>query len=337
MNVKIPAGVSRAATKCLLGLKKASPEIALAAGLVGTIATTVFACKQTTKLDGVLRPRKADIDMIHKQFDDKEFRERHNYTEKAKKKDIARVYLRVTWDMTKLYGPVLLAEAASLGLVLLSHGQLKARNASLSVALSSLTAAFNEYRNRVRAELGDEADQRFRYGLKNVQVAVKDDDGNETGEVQEVQTAELSKQDLYCRVFDKYNSVMVQRPKIERTDDGTPIHDENGNYLYVQDVEADLYLLHQREDMWTRIIQTRKNHTVYFNEVLADLGFDTVDYGQDVGWYGKDTIMNFRAKEVKRADSSGRLYTTIVLDFNCDGCVREEAIKRPKKRKVAVA
>lgn len=336
MNVKIPAGVSRAATKCLLGLRKASPEIALAAGLVGTIATTVFACKQTTKLDGVLGPRKADIDLIHKNFEDKEFCKKYNYTEKEKKRDIARVYLRVTWDMTKLYGPVLLAEAASLGLVLLSHGQLKARNASLSVALSSLTAAFNEYRNRVRAELGDEADQRFRYGLKNVQIAVKDDDGNETGEVQEVQTAELSKQDLYCRVFDEYNSAMSQR-RIKRKSDGTPVYNEYGNPVYIQDVEADMALLHCKEELWTSIKRTRKNHTVYLNEVLPDLGFDTVDYGQDVGWYGKDGSIDFRAQVVTRTDANGELYSTIVLDFNCDGCVREEVIKKPKKRKVAVA
>ena len=45
-------------------LKKHSPEILVVAGVIGTVASTVMACKATTKLNGILENSKDDIDKI---------------------------------------------------------------------------------------------------------------------------------------------------------------------------------------------------------------------------------------------------------------------------------
>lgn len=324
MKIAIPASVGRFATKCLAGVKKASPEIALTVGLVGTVGTMIFACRQTTKLDAKLHPHKTDIDLIHSKKIDEQ------YTEKDKKKDITHVYFHVAWDMTKLYGPVLLAEAASLGLVLLSHRQLKIRNASLSVALSSVTAAFNEYRNRVKAELGADADKRFRYGIKAKEAILTDENGEEI--TAPVEVAETFSKDIYKRYFNEHYTRLSQRTQKRRAD-GVQEFDSYGNPIYIQDIEMDMHWIKCHEAIWNDIKNSRKNRKVYFNEVLRDLGFDDEDYGQDVGWFGEDSVIDFRPTIVTMLDEAGRPYATIALDFNCDGCIRDEVVK-PKKRKV---
>ena len=68
MNVKIPAGLSKAAAKCMASLQKASPEIALVSGLVGIVGTTVLACKKTRKLDDILEKHDEIISKIGKNF-----------------------------------------------------------------------------------------------------------------------------------------------------------------------------------------------------------------------------------------------------------------------------
>ena len=51
--------------KTALKLKKYAPTILVGVGVVGTVASTVLACKATTKLEGVLEQTKGDVDIIH--------------------------------------------------------------------------------------------------------------------------------------------------------------------------------------------------------------------------------------------------------------------------------
>lgn len=46
-------------------LKKYSPEILVTVGVAGTVATTVVACKATTKAAPILEEAKKDVDLIH--------------------------------------------------------------------------------------------------------------------------------------------------------------------------------------------------------------------------------------------------------------------------------
>ena len=62
--------VSSTFKKATIKLKKHSPEILIAAGVVGTVASTVIACKATTKLSSILDESKENIETIHKCMDD---------------------------------------------------------------------------------------------------------------------------------------------------------------------------------------------------------------------------------------------------------------------------
>ena len=52
--------------KAKFGLKKHSPEILVVSGIVGTVVSTVMACKATTKLDDILVETREKMDLVHK-------------------------------------------------------------------------------------------------------------------------------------------------------------------------------------------------------------------------------------------------------------------------------
>ena len=65
-NTNITANLSRTFHKIGFQLKKHSPEILIAVGVIGTVASAVMACKATTKVNTILDKAKEDIDTIHK-------------------------------------------------------------------------------------------------------------------------------------------------------------------------------------------------------------------------------------------------------------------------------
>ena len=53
-NIEIVNKITFAAHKALFKVKKHSPEILITAGVIGTVASAVMACKATTKLSDIL-------------------------------------------------------------------------------------------------------------------------------------------------------------------------------------------------------------------------------------------------------------------------------------------
>ena len=71
-------------------LKKHSPEILIIAGIVGTVASTVMACKATTKLSAIMDKTSEDIEAVHKAESTEELAEQ--YTPEDAKKDLTIIY-----------------------------------------------------------------------------------------------------------------------------------------------------------------------------------------------------------------------------------------------------
>ena len=65
MKIKLPESVTRAIHKAGFQLKQHSPEILVVTGVVGTVVSTVLACKATTKVNFVLEETKEKVDIIH--------------------------------------------------------------------------------------------------------------------------------------------------------------------------------------------------------------------------------------------------------------------------------
>ena len=73
-NIKEQAG--RLLAKASFKVKKYSPEILLATGIAAGIAGTVMACKETLKVDEVIKEHKETIDKINTCLTDDKYKDK---------------------------------------------------------------------------------------------------------------------------------------------------------------------------------------------------------------------------------------------------------------------
>ena len=143
-------------------LQKHSPEILLAAGVVGTVVSAVMACKATTKLSSVLEPAKEELGKIHEAAEagyisrpdpDESESEKIEYTEEDSQKDLVIVCIQTGVKIVKLYAPAVTLGMFSIATILASNDILRKRNVALTAAYATVSEGFKEYRSRV-AESG---------------------------------------------------------------------------------------------------------------------------------------------------------------------------------------
>ena len=201
-KAEIMTNVTRGFYKACFKVKKHSPEILLATGIVGGVASAVMACKATTKIDTILETTKETIDGIHEGVKNGEIKG-VTYTEEDGKKDLTLVYVQTGVKFAKLYGPALLVGAASIGCVLASHNIINKRNIALAAAYATVDNSFKEYRGRVIERFGKELDKELKYNIKaqEIEDRVVDEDGHETVTKTTIQVAEPSD---YAKVFDEW-------------------------------------------------------------------------------------------------------------------------------------
>ena len=132
--------ITRAFGKVGLKLKKHSPEILIAAGVVGTVTSAVMACKATTKAGDIVEKMKKDLDDIHKASELEDV----DYTEEDIKKDTTIVYAQTGIKFAKLYGPSVILGTASIVSIRAGHNITRKRNAALTAAYAGVNKCFNE-------------------------------------------------------------------------------------------------------------------------------------------------------------------------------------------------
>ena len=64
-KTELTATLSRTVNKVGLHLKKRSPEILIVAGVVGTVASAVMACKATLKVEEIMAESNETIEKVH--------------------------------------------------------------------------------------------------------------------------------------------------------------------------------------------------------------------------------------------------------------------------------
>lgn len=150
----------------VLRAQKYSPQIMFGAGVVGVVATVVLASKATLELDEVLDSRDNLVDLA---------RETHaarpdDYSAVSLKSDITKINIKTALQLTKLYGPAFTVGAASIACLTGAHLVLTRRNAGLMAAYATLNKGFQEYRERVLADVGEEKEREYRNGTTEVEV-----------------------------------------------------------------------------------------------------------------------------------------------------------------------
>jgi len=288
----IPASVTRAVSRQILTAQKHSPTILFGAGVVGMVSTVVLASRATLRLEGVLEDISRDITTAEHLLE----QDRPDYQVKDYKHDLTVIRSKGALEVVKLYAPAVIVGTATLGCFVGSNRILNRRNLALTAAYSVVEKSFNDYRARVREELGEEKDEEFAKNLRAKEVIVETEQGPQPTMVKRTQ----GDRSMYARLFDRNNQ-------------NWSVHAwENCRFLH-----------HTQQYLNDRL---RARGHVFLNEALDELGFERCPEGQVVGWVYEgngDGYIDFglflpgnydRFKEFAQGAEG-----SVWIDFNVDG------------------
>lgn len=309
-KVELFNNVSRALYKVKFGIKKHSPEILVATGVVGVVTSAVMACKATTKVDAVLEEAKEKIDGIHQVLENPDLNKRYEekygeaFTEEASKKELAVVYAKTGVNFVKLYGPSVALGVASIACILTSHRIIRKRNIALAAAYATIDQGFKDYRNRVIERFGKELDRELKYNIRSQEIeeTVVNEDGTEQTVKTVVDTINPKDLSGYARCFDETCA------------------------YWDRDSERNLFFL-LNQQRWANVKLQRQGY-LFLNDVYKSLGMQPTAAGQVVGWiYDEkhpvgDNYVDFGIHDLH--DKEKRLFVngyekSIWIDFNVDG------------------
>lgn len=299
-EIKLSEEVSRKIGMTGLKLRAASPELLVGVGIAGVIVSAAIACKATLKAEAVMKETKETLDKIE---ECKETVDSEKYSEADYKKDLRLVYLQTCVKMAKIYAPAAIIGVMSITCILAGHDILKKRNIAINAAYSAAAKSFSDYSERVREELGEDADRRFRYNIKKKETEVTEinENGEEVTVKKEADTSDYDGRSGTARWMDDCKNV-----------DG-------------KDLEYKLWKIKCYETTCNQLLRSRGY--LFLNEVYEALGLPITSDGQILGWIYNDRCPNgdnyvdFGLQEVMR---DGDSETSYLLDFNIDGNILNE-------------
>lgn len=301
----VPNSLIRNVSRQMLVAKKNSPHIFFVAGVIGTVTSTVLACRATLKLSETLDEIKEDLVTVkdmHNSVDEGVLQIEDNgkvvpvpYTSEDWYKDTIYVYGKASLKIVKLYGPSIIIGVASIGALTGSHVQLARRNAALMAAYAAIQQAFQEYRERVRFQYGEERELDLFHGVKTDVIE------NADGDKIERKIKDPNQFSMYARFFDEGSRYWQKDPELNR--------------LFVQ----------CQMNYANNLLRARGH--VFLNEVYDMLGIDRSSAGQVVGWVlnGEgDNYVSFGMFDAYNSAFINGYERTILLDFNVDGVVYDK-------------
>lgn len=191
-------------------VKAKSPTILVVSGIVSGITAGVVAVKRTPLCANVKAKFDEDVEKANACLEAKKVETENGeiaYTDAVFCKDLRVIYAQKYFGYLKIYAPSFILGAASVGMILWSHGIMMKRNAALTATVATISKAFKEYRKNVRDEFGEEVDHRMRHGLVCEKTKGKETDP-ETGKEKTVTKEKLVKKSGhsnhsdYARCFD---------------------------------------------------------------------------------------------------------------------------------------
>jgi hypothetical protein len=303
MKIKLFDTIKATAFQVGLSVKKHSPEILFITGAVGTVASTVIACRATTKMSKIIDEHNTTMEAIHSCGEEGELCG-EEYTEDDAQKDTVITYAQTGFKIAKLYAPAVIISGLSLTCMFASNRILRNRAAAIGAAYAALSKTHELYRKRVADIYGEEAEKKISYGLKNEKITINKLDGSQ--EKATITTADPNLASEYAFYFDNTSE----------------LYDKNlmfSEYF----LKAQQIILNSR--LFSRM--TRNKPGVMFeNEVREALGLPITKRGQVVGITTDtpDGAFKLRYRKVYRTNTDGEVEELFMLDPNFQGNVLEK-------------
>lgn len=282
----------------LLTVQKHSPALLFAAGVVGMVGTVVLASQATLRVSDVL-------DDFHDDLDNVTALESPKYSEKDRQRDKVILYTRLVVKLGKMYGPSILVGTASIAALTGSHVVLNRRLAGVTAAYAALEKGFEKYRSRVKAELGEDKDREFRYGLETREIVEETNEGPVVKNYHQIGKDGAS---IYARFFDE------------------------GSRNWQKASGYNQMFLRAQQNYANDLLRARGH--VFLNEVYDMLGLERSKEGAVVGWVlnacesdTSDEFIDFGIFEHDIYDAMRFVNgdeRSILLDFNVDGIIYDK-------------
>ena len=288
--------ITRAIGTVQLAAKAHAPTIMVVTGVVAMGAAVVTAGKQTLKVEEVLEKHTPQLENIVTG----ENLGLANYDKEDAFRDRMKVYGAASYDLGKVYfvpGVLFLGGAA---LIFGGHRVMLRRNATLALAFTAVSNAFDKYRENVRQSFGEDTDQAMMRGWVTKEIV-----DPETGKVETIQTADwTTTNDPYARVFEQGGASQWRPDRIL-----------NEQFCRLQQKFAQEKLI--------------RTGTLYLSEVYEALGIPESDVSRVVGWKvgkladGSKNIpfVDFGLDKPLPDDWKFAKDAAIYLDFNCQGLI----------------
>ena len=150
-----------------LKFRRVRPEIALVLGGISVLAGTVLACTKTKAAVDAVETSKNELREIKNRVD-----EEHSEGTPETIRAYTEAYGRLAWKLTKIY-----ALPAGLwvgGMVSIASGHVDLRHQNTNLMLDSMAfkQIVEEYRGRVREEVGEEKEKQLYFGAKEEEIEV---------------------------------------------------------------------------------------------------------------------------------------------------------------------
>lgn len=284
--------------RVFLKVSKYAPEILTGVGIAGVIGGTVLIAKASTQLEMLVlefEERKMIVDAKRGQIDSAG---NPQHTEKEIQKDLAHVYIWFVLQLSKLFGPGVSLEAASIVSILAAHGIMRRRAAALLGAYKVVEQAFVEYRKRISDEFGEAKELEVFRGIRTEKI-----EDPETGKKKTVKTMDPRDAGIFTRVFDEYNTNWRPTPEL--------------NFAFLKS-----------QQMYANDQLNIRGH-LFLNEVFDSLGFPRQPMGQVLGWtlggdgdnYVDFGIVGDVGDHVRQFVNGNE--PSVWLNFNVDGVVHD--------------
>jgi hypothetical protein len=282
----ISQDVTRSIGRKVLTAKKNSPHIFFVGGVIGTVGSTVLACRATLKLEGKIDEIKRDLDAVKELSKTRQEKEHYQ--------DLGYVCVKSTIVIGRLYAPAVVVGAVSIAALTGSHIQLTRRNAALSATLAAVSKAYDNYRIRVQEEVGKERELDIYRDMKEQEVEVD-------GKKNVVKVTDPNGWSPYARFFD------------ETADNWQRNAEMNRHFLHLQQNYAN-DLLRSRghiflNEVYDLLGLERSQAGQIVGWVMNGEGDNYVDFG---------------LFECESSRFINHLEQSIILDFNVDGVVYDK-------------
>ena len=268
-------------------LKKHAPQILMGLGITTGIAGVVTACKQTLKLESVIKPHTDYLEMIETKINTEGYNEQLP-DDTAVKKETTKEYMRLATDVVKLYALPTALCCASVVSFCSAYKVLNYRNESLALAYGNLLNNFKDYRSKVIEKYGKDIDKQILTESKTV-TYVDADNGEVKKEYKNID------KDVYTALFDETN------PNWEKA--------ANFNYDFLIRVQS---MLNDK---------LHANGYLTLNEARKALGFKPLKgEGLVLGWYDNENHLGYVDLGLSRDDAAVKAFLngeerSVWLDF----------------------